>query len=321
MRKIVAVTVLTVLAIAALPFLLPHEESRPYQGWVEADMRMIGAESVGRLTSLAVEEGATITAGEPLFALDDTIERATLAAAEANLAGAQAELNLARVAQKRPEEVDVLRAAEREADARLALSVRELERMQALVRQGSGTRADLDAATATEAANRAALDSVRSQITLATLPARDQAIQRAEEAVHAAAAQVNSAKASLSKRSIVAPALGTVQTIYYRPGEVVPAGRPVVALLPPSAVRIRFFVPQDVLPALALGQIVRGTCDGCEPFEGRISFIADEAEYTPPVIFSREERAKLVYGIEALPARPKALRVGQPVDVVPGTLR
>jgi HlyD family secretion protein len=101
-------------------------------------------------------------------------------------------------------------------------------------------------------------------------------------------------------------------------GEVVPAGRPIVALLPPENVRIRFFVPETEIARLSLGQPVRVGCDACRPADAKVSFIARSAEYTPPEIYSLEERAKLVYRVEAIPADPKALRPGQPVDVLPG---
>jgi HlyD family secretion protein len=107
-----------------------------------------------------------------------------------------------------------------------------------------------------------------------------------------------------------------VQQIYFRPGEMVPAGRPVVALLPPANVKLRFFVPEGVLPKVALDETVRVACDGCAAdLTARVSFIARTAEFTPPVIYSLEERAKLVFLVEARPQRPEAFRVGQPVSI------
>jgi HlyD family secretion protein len=317
MKRIIAVGLLAAAVLATVPLLFNGATPRPYQGWVEADMLFIGSETIGRLAEIHVEEGATLSAGQPLFRLDTTSEDAAVTAARAALAGAQAELDLARAAQKRPEEIDVLKAAEREAVARLELSVQELDRTRELVRQGTGTRANLDVATATEAANRAALDSARSEIVLGALPAREENIREAEEAASSARADLASAEAALVKRSVSAPAAGTIQTIYYRKGEVVPVGRPVVALLPPENIRIRFFVPETDIAGLSLNQHVRVTCDGCEPSQARISFIADEAEFTPPVIFSNEERSKLVYKVEAIPDTPQTFRPGLPVDVVP----
>ncbi len=318
MKRILIIVFLAGAAIAALPFLFADKPPRPYQGWVEADTLFIGAESAGRLTLVSIAEGATIAAGAPLFRLDSSSEEAAVAAARAALARSQAELDLAHAAQKRPQEIDVLRASEREASARLELAEQDLDRTRVLVERGTATRANLDTATATEAANRAALDNVHSQIILAALPARDETLRQTEESVAAAKADLASAQAALARRSVSAPAAGSIETLYYRNGEVVPAGRPIVALLPPENVRIRFFVPETEIARLSLGQPVHVTCDACRPSDAKVSFIARNAEYTPPEIYSLEERAKLVYRVEAIPTDPKALRPGQPVDVLPG---
>lgn len=318
MKRILVIVVLAGAALAALPFLFSGEGQRPYQGWVEADTLFIGAENAGRLEKLDVAEGQAVTPGASLFRLETSSEEAAVAAARAALARSEAELDLAEAAQKRPEEIDVLRASEREAAARLELAKQDLDRTRVLVERGTATQASLDTATATEAANRAALDNVRSQITLANLPVRDEQLRQAREAVAAAEADLASAEAALARRSVSAPAEGSIQTLYYRTGEVVPAGRPIVALLPPENVRIRFFVPQTEIAHFSLGQPIRVACDGCQPVDARISFISSTVEFTPPEIYSLEERAKLVFRVEAIPTDPKALRPGQPVDVFAG---
>ncbi len=318
MKRLILVVILTLAVLATIPLLLEDDDPFSYQGWIEADSLLIGSDTIGRLVDIDAREGSTVTKGEVLFRLDTSNEEAALAAANAAVAGTVAELDLAQAAQKRPEEIDMLRASQREAEARLELSVQSLERTKALVRQGTGTRANLDTAIATEAASRAALDSIQSQIALATLPAREQEIRRAREALQQARAELRSTKAELAKRTIVAPTDGTIQTIYYRSGEIVPVARPVVALLPPENIRVRFFVPESAIADLSLNQMIHVTCNGCEPFDARISFISSEAAFTPPVIFSTQERSRLVYRIEAIPEDPQRLRPGQPVDVVPG---
>jgi HlyD family secretion protein len=131
-----------------------------------------------------------------------------------------------------------------------------------------------------------------------------------------AQARLNSSQTRLSRRSIFSSVDGTVQQIYFRPGEMVPAGRPVLSLLPPGNIKVRFYVPESVLPGIAYGDLIRVTCDGCvSDLTARVSFIARQSEFTPPVIYSLEERAKLVFLIEALPEKPGELRVGQPVGV------
>ena len=138
----------------------------------------------------------------------------------------------------------------------------------------------------------------------------------AEAALRQAKANLEWSQTRLARRNAYSPGEGTVEQIYYRPGETVPAGRPVVALLPPGNLKIRFFAPQAVLPELKYGEIVEISCDGCDKgLAAKVSFIARSAEFTPPVIYSQEERAKLVFLIEARPEQPEKFRVGQPVTV------
>lgn len=137
-----------------------------------------------------------------------------------------------------------------------------------------------------------------------------------EMTLRTADARLNSAKTRLERRRVNSPATGTVQEVYFRQGEQVPAGRPIVSLLPPDNVRVRFFVPQAKLPAIHIGDRVSISCDGCaSDLVARVSFISAQAEFTPPVIYSQEERARLVFRVEATPERPADLRTGQPVSV------
>jgi HlyD family secretion protein len=142
------------------------------------------------------------------------------------------------------------------------------------------------------------------------------AFDDAEAALRSAEARLNSAKTRLERRRVNSPATGTIQEVYFRAGEQVPAGRPIVSLLPPDNVRVRFFVPQAKLPTIHIGDRIVVTCDGCaSDLVARVSFISAQAEFTPPVIYSQEERARLVFRVEATPERPADLRTGQPVSV------
>ena len=134
--------------------------------------------------------------------------------------------------------------------------------------------------------------------------------------MRSAQARVDSSNTRLARRKLASPVTGTVQQVYFRPGEMVPAGRPIVALLPPGNLKVRFYVPEATLSQLAYGEIVKVACDGCAgDLTARISFIASQAEFTPPVIYSRDERTKLVFLVEALPEKPQQFRVGQPIEV------
>jgi HlyD family secretion protein len=156
----------------------------------------------------------------------------------------------------------------------------------------------------------------RAQELLKKAAGTQKAYEEAEAAMRSAQARLNSSHTKLARRKAFSPATGTVQQIYFRVGELVPAGRPVVAILPPGNMKVRFFVNEALLPKIALDDTVNVQCDGCpNDLTARVSFIARTAEFTPPVIYSLEERNKLVFMVEALPARPEALRVGQPVTV------
>ncbi|HKY95596.1 MAG TPA: HlyD family efflux transporter periplasmic adaptor subunit [Kiloniellales bacterium] len=294
------------------------DDSTPdyFQGYVEADTLFVGAEDGGRLTSLAVEEGAAVAAGQALFTLDQQVERAARNRAAAELAAAEAELARLEAETERPEEIAVLQADLAAAEAALDLSTAELERIEALVARGNASRADYDEAQSQFDQDRARLEQIRRQITVAKLPAHPFDIDAAKGRVAAAAAALASAEATLARRQVASPAAGLVQAVYFRAGEVADAGQPVVAILPPENLKLRFFVPQALLPALAPGATVSVTCDGCgTPLAATVTFLSDEAEYTPPVIYSLEERQKLVFLVEAKPDEPARLRVGQPVEV------
>jgi len=156
----------------------------------------------------------------------------------------------------------------------------------------------------------------RAVALLKTAAGTQKSFEEAEAAMRSAQARLNSSQTRLERRKAFSPAAGTVQQIYFRVGELVPAGRPVVAILPPGNMKVRFFVNEATLPTIALDDVVNVQCDGCpNGLIARISFIARTAEFTPPVIYNLEERNKLVFMVEALPQKPEMLRVGQPVTV------
>jgi len=285
------------------------------QGWVEADFVFVGPDEMGRVQTMNVREGDTVAAGAPLFSVDDDLQEADVNNANAQVAEARARLKRLEAAQQRKEEIAVLEAQEKRAEAMLALSTAELERQQSLSAKGVAAQAQLDTAKANFNRDKAALEEVRQQITVARLAAREEDIAASRQTLAAAEARRNSAETRLARRKLASPVNGVVQQIYYRPGEMVPAGRPVVAILPPGNIKIRFFVAEAMLAKVAYGDSVEVTCDGCKPVSAKVSFIARAAEYTPPVIYSLEERNKLVFMVEARTDTPDGLRVGQPVQV------
>jgi HlyD family secretion protein len=175
-------------------------------------------------------------------------------------------------------------------------------------------QADLQMQEATLKNAQAAYD--RAVTLLRSNAGTQKALEDAEAALRTAQARLNSSQTRLARRKMFSPVEGTVEQLYYRVGEMVPAGKPVVALLPPGNLKVRFYVSEARLPELKIGDTVNVQCDGCaRDLTAKISFIARTAEYTPPVIYSLEERNKLVFMIEARPDQPEKVRVGQPVSV------
>lgn len=286
-----------------------------YTGYVEAEYVYVAAPAAGWLVDAAVAEGDSVTAGDLLFALDDDEQQAAVAEAREHLKQAEARVrDLATGA--RPEEIDALEAQRTEAKARLELAAAEQERWLTLVSRGTAPRARADQVTSEHDAALARLRSIEAEIRVARMPARADVRAAAAAARDAAAAALAQAAWRLDERRIAARVAGRVEEIFHRRGEFVGAGAPVVALLPESATKVRFFLPQSALSRVAPGTPVTVTSDGpAHPVTAQISFIAEEAEYTPPVIYSASSREKLVFLVEARLPASAALRPGQPVDV------
>jgi HlyD family secretion protein len=305
-----------VLTLALLLVACGNPNNGRMQGWVEGDFVFVGPDETGRVEMLSVREGDQVAAGAPLFTVDSDLQQSDVSTTTAQAAEARMRLKRLEAQQQRTEEIAVLEAQERRAEAMLQLSTAELERQKQLTARAVGTQAALDTATANFNRDKAALEEVRRQIAVARLSAREEDIAAARQTLAAAEARRTSAETKLARRRLVSPVTGAVQQIYFRPGEMVPAGRPVLSILPPGNIKVRFFVSEPLLPTIALGDTVEVTCDGCaKPIVARVSFIARSAEFTPPVIYSLEERNKLVFMIEARTDRPEGLRVGQPVSV------
>lgn len=174
--------------------------------------------------------------------------------------------------------------------------------------------ADLQVQEAAMKNAQAAYD--RAAALLRTSAGTQKALEDAEAALRTAQARLESSRTRLARRKVFSPAEGTVEQVYFRTGEMVSAGRPVIALLPPGNLKVRFYVNEATLPQIKIDEVVNVHCDGCASgLTAKISFIARSSEFTPPVIYSLEERSKLVFLIEARPDQPERLRVGQPVTV------
>jgi len=287
------------------------------QGYVEGEFVYVASALAGSLEALHVQRGAQVAAGEPLFALDDTSEKAARDEAQSRLVQARATLEDLKKG-KRPSEIESIKAQLGQAQAALALSQKDLARQEELSRSGASTPQDLDRARSARDQNREKAAQLAADLQTAQLGARTDQIAAAEANVQALEAALATAQWALSQKRQTAPQASLVFDTMYRQGEWVPAGRPVVALLPPSNIKVRAFVPETRVQTLHPGDSVQVVVDGLpEPLAGRISFISPQAEYTPPVIYSRENRGKLVFMIEVTfdPKVAAPLHPGQPVDV------
>ncbi len=319
-RVLVVLVAIALLSGGAYWYLAGEDDGTgAFQGYVEGNLVFMAPEEGGRIERLEVEAGDQVAEGQLLFALESSVQQAQRNEAEARYRQAEAQLANLKAALQRPEQVAVLRAQEGRARASLDLSRSEYQRQQTLFQRGYSAKARLDQAEAAFERDRAALEEVSRQIQAAQLSGRSGDIEAAEAAARAFEAMLRQAETRIAKRRVVAPAAARVQDVYFRAGEVVNAGQPVLALLPPANLRLRFYVPEPVLSTLSLGNTVAVTCDSCgEGIRARVTFISREAEFTPPVIFSEQERAKLVFRVEARPLDADVrLPIGLPVSVRP----
>ncbi len=288
-----------------------------WSGYAEGEYVLVAPAIAGTLAELAVQRGGRVEAGDPLFALDADAERAARAEAAARLDAARAQLANATKA-RRPQEQAVTRAQREQARVQAELAAAELQRRQSLVDRGFVSRAALDELRAAERQSRARVAELDAAVQVAALPARSDEIAAALALVQAAEESLRQADWRQAQKLRSSPAGARVADLFFRPGEWVQAGQPVVSLLPPGNTKARFFVPESEVGAIRPGDPVLLSCDGCgTPIPARVSFIAPQAEFTPPVIYSNAQRSRLVFMVEARPdpADGERLRPGQPLDV------
>nr|WP_198373891.1 HlyD family efflux transporter periplasmic adaptor subunit [Burkholderia ubonensis] len=293
------------------------DERATYQGYVEGEFVYLSSSQSGTLAQLAVQRGQSVAANTPAFALEAVDETAALQQAQHQLAAAQAQLADLRTG-KRPPEVNVTKAQLAQAVAQAGKAADQLARDERQYRAGGISAQQLDDSRTAARTSAAQVRELRSQVDVARLPGRSQQISAQAAQVDAAQAAVAVAQWKLDQKRVAAPAAGRVYDTLYRLGEWVQAGSPVVQMLPPQNVKVRFFVPEAAVASLAPGRAVAIHCDGCAAdVPARITYVSSQAEYTPPVIYSNESRTKLVFMIEARPAVADApkLHPGQPVAV------
>lgn len=287
-------------------------------GYVETEPVRLAAPVAGRLVELKADFGHTLNPGDIAYRLDTDNEQLSVAEARARIRQAEAQ---ARDLQsgKRPVELAVYEANVRAAEASLHAIEVDLKRQQEMNAQGYVSNSTLDVLKARRNAEAAQLEQMKAQLASARLAAREQAQAAAQAGVDVAKEQQAQRNWLLGQKTVLSPIAGRVEQVYFRPGEWVPAGSPVLSLLGPRAVKVRFYIPEPLLAKLPQGQKIKVRCDGCgQPLDATLSYVAREAEFTPPVIYNKDNRVRLVFMAEAKPLPEQAvhLRPGQPVEVV-----
>ena len=306
---------LSVLAPLALIACAPAADDAALSGYAEAELVYVAPTAAGVLQAVAVARGDRVTRGQWLYTQDADAEALGRQAAQARSERAQAQESNLRKG-RRPAELQAIDQQLAQARAALTASTSALERNQQLVEQGFQAPLRLKELVAARDRDTARMRELQAQRRLAGEAARGDEIAAA-----AAEARGSQADAALSawrvgQKRREAPTDAVVFDVMYRAGEWVNAGAPVVALLPPAALKVRFFVPEPLLARAAVGSPVALSCDGCPAgLRARISWVSPQAEYTPPLIYSNASRSKLVFAVEATPLDAAALKPGQPVDV------
>jgi len=294
---------------------LGHPGPVSWNGYVEDDYVYAAAASAGTIQSIAVKEGQLVHKGDVLFVLEASQQQAQYEAAKARADAAQATLENLQTG-SRQEEIDVTEAQLMKAKADLNLAQQNLARTQDLFDRGLTPVATLDQSKGTAQAAQAAVDQLQAQLKVQQLPARDAQQIGAEASLAAAKADAASAKAALDNRKVIAPEDGRVERLFYKAGEVAGAGAPVLSLSGAEAMKVLFYVNEGDRQQFALGDVLSVGCDGCASgLTATISHFASDPQFTPPIIYSRDERSRLVFLTEAVLADQSGILPGQPVSI------
>jgi HlyD family secretion protein len=315
--------IIFVLAGLALLFLawrivMPQfQPTHTLSGYIEGETLYLASPVAGRVAQLGVRRGQRVGGGARLFMVAPQQRAAQGEQATAELQAALAQAEDARKVQ-RPIELSVLVAQVDAAAATERETRATLTRIEALVRRGIFARARLDDTRAAHDAAVAQLAAARRRVVAATLGAREDQLRAAEARVNQARGALTETSVRMADMSPTAPGPARVEEVFYQRGEWAAANQPIVALIPDDRVWVRFFVPEAEAARYRPGQRVRFRCDGCaDDLAATISYVSPRPEFTPPIIYSRDSRDRLVFMVEARPDRPAGLVPGLPVDVFP----
>ena len=306
-KPIVIVAVLIGVALLGWYLLRGSDRERVLSGYIEGESLFLAAPVAGTVGSITAEEGQRVAAGASLFTIDPATLSAQGEQARAQVLEGRTQLPPASANAQRAEAKPTAAGADADkarrdlnrllsvrSDDSAAVAGKDIDAARAELREAN---ARLNAARETASARRAQIAAARAQESQARGGEREVAIR-------------------VGQLAPPAPSAARVEDVFYRPGEWVAANQPVVSLLPDDRVKIRFFVPEQEVARYRPGRNVRFSCDGCATgLTARISYVSPRPEFTPPVIYSREARDRLVYMVEARPS--VRLNPGQPVDVEP----
>ncbi len=321
MKKIIPFLIIVLAAVAFYfrgLWLPPPPGQMNYLGYVEGETVLIAAPVAGRIVSVNAVKGGSLKAGDAVFSLDGKAAAAEAARSEAAVRTAEATAsNL--LTGKRAVELAIYAAQRQEIEAALDMAKKEMQRAATLTSSGAAAQSRLDQAESQIGIYEARLAQIAANEKAATLPSRDFEIEAAQSRIAEARSSAAEARQKLADLTPLSPADARVDDVYFDAGEWVAAGQPVVALLPPGAVTLRFFVPEAVAALARPGTSITFTCDGCGDAQtATITRVASQPEYTPPVIYSQGARSKLVFLVEAKPGTSGAgLPPGLPIEVEP----
>lgn len=292
-------------------------EGPVFNGYVEADYHYAAPVVAGRIQRIAVVEGQVVTRGQLLVEMDDRTARAALREAEARVAEAAAMLDNLRTG-AREDEIAVIRADLERAKAVERQGKINFDRTATLVERGVAAQSQWDSDRAALDAATAAVLELEAQLRVAVLPAREAELARADQALRAAEAARDAAEVALEEQKVLSPFDGFVEDIFFKSGEVAAAGAPVMSMYDPARMKAVLFLPETDRARATIGQQLALSCDGCrEGIQARLVRLASSPQHTPPIIYSRDERHRLVFRAEALIPPGSGLLPGQPISLRP----
>lgn len=303
------------IIVATLFLITGCSDSTSYQGYADAENIYLASAYSGVLKTLYVSRGESIKKGQLLFKLDEYPQQFMIEQTQAVVQQQKHLLEDARQP-KRPQEIEALEWGIKQVDAQISLAQLRVKRNEVLYKKHVVDKDSLDASNERYEELLAIKNQQEKNLELAKLGARSQNILAIQQGVRSAALKVKEIKWQLQQKTIYAPADGVVFDTYYKVGELVSAERPVLSLISPQNIYIQFFVPSRQLPKIKLGQTIRYTLEDMPSYHlAVISYISPEAEYIPPLVYSRDNSDKLVFRIKAKPKNPMLLKPGQPLIV------